>query len=477
MMYENSIFLFLFLFVFFCTAIAGVVLGLMLRKSRREHAQAQTNLQKTETDLRGIQDVANRYRGVIDVEGAIRVLEGQHRELKEQIAAETNTFQATRDGYKQELNRLRTIIGRLDEQAQMLEFGHYEPQFDYDTSEKYKAHLTSIRDGQKQILKNGTAALCAIEWQVEGSKTKGKQMTKKNLQLMLNAFNGACDAIIAKVTYSNFDASKSKIQRMFERINKLGETNKCYITPAYCDLKFLELTLAHEHQEKKQREKEEQKALREEITEQKRVEKELERAQRTAEAEEDRYAAALKKAEAEVALLTGAERAKTLAKMEALEQKLAAANQNTRALSMAQQTKRGVVYVISNLGSFGDNVYKIGMTRRLDPMDRVKELGDASVPFTFDVHAMIRSDNAPALENSLHKRFHHRRLNKINTRKEFFRVSLAEVEQAVQAEGASVEFTQVARAEDFRKTRALERQQVQTRAQASSVGASAPMPV
>jgi hypothetical protein len=123
-----------------------------------------------------------------------------------------------------------------------------------------------------------------------------------------------------------------------------------------------------------------------------------------------------------------------------LERRIAEAEEKKRALSMAQQTRAGNVYVISNIGSFGTNVFKIGMTRRLEPLDRVKELGDASVPFPFDVHMMIACKNAPTLESELHKRFSKQRLNKVNFRKEFFRLSIAEIQDAVTELHGTVEY-------------------------------------
>ena len=140
------------------------------------------------------------------------------------------------------------------------------------------------------------------------------------------------------------------------------------------------------------------------------------------------------------------------------ERQLAEAHEkNQRAISQAQLTRSGHVYVISNVGSFGQGVYKIGLTRRLEPMDRVKELGDASVPFTFDVHAMIYSADAPALENQLHQLFDAHRVNKVNTRKEFFRVPLARIEAAVHQHcDDDVEFVHIAEAEDYRKSLRLD---------------------
>ena len=131
---------------------------------------------------------------------------------------------------------------------------------------------------------------------------------------------------------------------------------------------------------------------------------------------------------------TDKEKNNLMSKIKELELKLEEAHtKKEKALSMAQQTKRGHVYVISNIGSFGENLYKIGMTRRLEPVDRVKELGDASVPFPFDIHAMIFSENAPDLEKSLHNTFNNRRVNKINTRKEFFMSHLKKLKNIAQA--------------------------------------------
>ena len=123
-----------------------------------------------------------------------------------------------------------------------------------------------------------------------------------------------------------------------------------------------------------------------------------------------------------------------------------------RAKSRAQETKQGHVYIISNIGSFGKDVLKIGMTRRLDPMDRVKELGDASVPFTFDVHAFIESDNAPNLESMLHNVFDHRRVNKINRRKEYFNVSLDEIEKELERLDINALINKTASADEYYQT-------------------------
>ena len=153
-------------------------------------------------------------------------------------------------------------------------------------------------------------------------------------------------------------------------------------------------------------------------------------------------------------------------KLKDLEEKLRETEEkNQRAISMAQQTKAGYVYIISNIGSFGENVYKIGMTRRLEPLDRISELSNASVPFSFDVHALIYSDDAPNLEYELHKRFNENRINKINPRKEFYKVNLKEIEAEVKIMGFDIKFTLLAKASEYRETIAMENLSIEEKTQ------------
>jgi hypothetical protein len=167
----------------------------------------------------------------------------------------------------------------------------------------------------------------------------------------------------------------------------------------------------------------------------------------------------LEKAKADAEKSTGAKLAELQGKISALADDLAIAREKSeRAKSMAQQTKAGHIYVISNIGSFGEDVYKIGMTRRLEPDERVKELGDASVPFTFDVHAMIYSTDAPALENMLHKAFDAHRVNLVNNRKEFFHASLEHIEKVVKEANSNIEFYLTAEARDYRESVAIRAQ-------------------
>lgn len=370
------------------------------------------------------------------------------------IAEKRKKFEEKYASALADLERLSAEVRLLDEQADLQSFGLYKPMYDFGTSERYKAELDAVRAKQAVMLKAGSAALCDAKWTVDGDLKKGKQMSDQNMKLMLRAFNGECDAAIAKVRFNNVVAIRERIEKAFDAINKSGKPNRCALVETYKALKLAELSLAHEYAEKVQAEREEQREIRERLRDEEKAQREFEQAQRDAEREEQRFTAALAKARAELAAAQGAKHQQVEAKVAELEARLAEAHaQKERAISQAELTRSGNVYVISNEGSFGPGVFKVGMTRRLDPMERIRELGDASVPFSFDVHAIIYSNDAPALENALHRSLTAARVNLVNLRKEFFAVSLDDIERAAHKSGQpEVEFVRTAIAEEFRKS-------------------------
>lgn len=405
-----------------------------------------------------------QYQGIIDIDEEIQRKKAQ---LKKQIAETEKTKKNLHDSLdrverdidrkKIDIELLQKELDLYSDNSEMLSFGIYEPQWDLDTSVAYKEEIRKNKEKQKLMIKakgEDAAFYCDKEWVVGTSKAEGRKMTQRGIKLTARAFNGEVDSLIAQCKWNNFDKIQKRIWDAAEKIDKLNEVNRIFINYNYVGLRIEELSLTHEYHEKKQQEKEEQAEIREQMREEKRVEDEIRKAQEDAEREEKAFQRALDKATKEADKAQGE-------KLDSLNQKIAqlkfdlemAQLKGQRALSMAQQTKSGHVYVISNLGSFGENVYKIGMTRRLDPNDRVKELGDASVPFSFDVHAMIKSDDAPKLEKLLHKKFDNARVNKINKRKEFFNVSLEEIEDFIsEHHDADVEFQRTMIAEQFRQS-------------------------
>jgi len=206
----------------------------------------------------------------------------------------------------------------LEQTSEDISFGLYQPIFTFASSDEYKRRLIEARDRQMAMVRDDRAINCGVAWTVGNSRKDGERMQKQYSKLLLRAFNGECEAVMAKVAWNNITWM--------------------------------------------------------------------------------------------------------------------------------------IVYIISNIGSFGETVYKIGMTRREDPMERVHELGDASVPFNFDVHAMIPSEDAPTLEAKLHRQFHHRRVNMVNLRREFFHVTLDEIEAFARSQGIGVQLTKAAEAQQYRET-------------------------
>lgn len=369
----------------------------------------------------------------------------------EELAKARAEFQKLGAELEARQKELRSVEEALDIQA----FGFYKPKYGFESSAQYTVRLKGIRDEQQTMIKDNSAAPCDTTWTVGGSVAEGKKMVKQQAKLMLRAFNGECDAAIAKVRYDNAVTMQSRIEKAYTDINKLGEVQRVFITQKYLELKLAELHLVHEHREKVEEEKQEQKRIREQMREEQKAQAEIEKAKAEAEKEEAAKAAALEKARAELAAneATSKQHEKLEALVSRLENELKSAlDQKAKAIARAQLTRSGHVYVLSNVGSFGDNIYKIGLTRRLDPFDRVEELGDASVPFPFDVHAIIFAEDAPALETKLHKTFADRRVNLVNMRKEYFKVTLDEIQEEVKKHHGFVSFTLMAEAEEFRKS-------------------------
>ena len=344
----------------------------------------------------------------------------------------------------------KSEIINLDDEILVQEFGLYKPSYEFASALDYKEELAKIRARQKDMIKNKLAVSGSTDWQVNGSSAKGKKMVNDTQKLLLRAFNTECDELVSKVKYTNFDAYLNRIYKSAEAISKLGTIMNISIRNAYLDLKVKELRLAFEYQQKKQEEKEAQRAARAEMREAARLQKEIEAQRKKIEKEQTHYQTAY--AHLLEQLKNSPDDADLLEKKTALENQLQDIDKAMKDIDYREANQRaGYVYVISNIGAFGPDVYKIGMTRRLDPQDRVDELGDASVPFNFDVHAMIFSDDAPALESALHRAFEDRKLNMVNTRREFFHVTLDEIKEVVKKNyDKTVEFVDVPDAEQYR---------------------------
>lgn len=367
-----------------------------------------------------------------------------------------------KENLQQEIAELKTIkqslqmdIIELDDKVLFQDFGVYQPQYNFATLDEYKEKLNEIREQQKDMIKNQSAAICNTAWKVQGSEKAGKKMIAENIKQILRNFNIECDLCINKVKFSNYDNSKERILKAFELQNRLNETNDIHITDNYYRLKIKELDLAFEYQKKKQEEKEELRRKREEMREAEKVAREIEEKRKELEKEQEHYQNYLKKISEQIEVEKSEERKQyLLAKKEELDNNVHDVQLALEDLDYREANHRaGYVYIISNIGAFGENIYKIGMTRRLEPEERIAELSGASVPFKFDVHAMIFSDDAPKLETALHNHFADKKVNLVNGRKEFFNVTLEEIKQVVRENhDKSVDFINIPDAEQYRES-------------------------
>lgn len=412
-------------------------MSLFGRKEKEEIARLRAQMSPDQVRLA---DLASQIE---DAQKRLAQVEGQ-------VSRAQETLRLTED----QLSRVKQEIIETDEAVLLQSFGIYTPHYAYTTSDEYKERLKAVRDRQKELVKNGRAVGGNENWQVNGSAAKGKKMVHDMQKLLLRAFNAECDDAIEHVRFNNIEACEKKINASAAAISKLGSLMGVYITNPYISLKINELHLMHEYQLKKQDEKEAAKELRARQREEAKAQKELEEARKKLLKEQSHYENELSRLNARIAAASDSDRAELEAKRTELESQLGKIDREMKDVDYRAANQRaGYVYVISNIGAFGEGVYKIGMTRRLDPMERVDELGDASVPFNFDVHAMIFTEDAPGLEAALHNAFADRKLNFVNTRREFFRVSLDEIKAVIRKNyDKTVEFVDIAPAEQYRES-------------------------
>ena len=358
-----------------------------------------------------------------------------------------------------EINVLKKELVLTKDEINYQSFGLYEPRYDFVDSTEYKEKLDAIRKEQKGMIKNKTAAVCNTEWEVGGDKRKGRAMTNDNIKQIILTFNTECESIISKVKHNNLENSEKRIKKSFIQLNKLNKRVDVTITNKYKDLKIEELYLAHEYKLKKEEEKELLREARAKEKEEKRLQKALEKEKKKFERENDSITLEIEEVKAKMAQAAANEKTKLEAEIAKLQAALDKNNEEVKKINEWKETPgAGYVYIISNVGSFGEDVFKIGVTRRDNPDIRVRELSSASVPFNFDTHVFIFSKNAYELENELHKRFDGRRVNKVNMRKEFFHMSIDEVKQIVEEnKGAVHSFIEKPDAEEYQETLLIEK--------------------
>ena len=380
-------------------------------------------------------------------------LEQQIKKGKEVISLDTELAQK-----RNELAQLNEEIAVANGNLNLQEFGFFERQYSFSDSTKYKDKLDSLRMQQKSMVKNGTAGRIITPMLLNNSKSKGKAMQNQLIKAALRGFNGEADALLVKVSVVNVDNKIKALRKVFEQLNKMYSRNLIEITYPYLDLKIEELRLAAEYELQKQEEKELLREQREKEREDKKLQAEIKAKRKQLEKDRDHF-------KNMVAKVTELLKEAKNDEVDELKRQLAEYQDKLSELDEIEEdidyreghATAGYVYVISNIGSFGEDVYKIGVTRRLEPLERIRELSSASVPFQFDVHALIFSEEAFALETELHNQLANYKVNKVNGRKEYFKVSFEEIRNILAThKELTVELNEDAEAFEYRQTKAIE---------------------
>lgn len=420
-----------------CIAIAAIwiVIKSIMRKEKEEKESISTRSNANRAASGGIENkgIGRGFTVEQETDFSIPV---NNKDLDEAIAAK------------------RALLMELNDEVLYQSFGLYQPKYPFTTVDGFKDKLADVRQRQKQMIRDKIACAFPNDITYNNSLAEGKKIVADWVKLMLRAFNGECDTIIMKAKFNNMDQLEKRIRKAAEEISNIGSRMRIRLNESYIQLKIDELHVAYEYEMFKQQEKERLQAIREEEREKAKLEKELQERRAKIIKDQKHVSTEIQELSARLSTATGQEAENIRARIVELNEYSEKLEQDMQEVELrAQQARAGYVYIISNIGSFGEDVYKIGLTRRMNPQERVDELGDASVPFRLDVHALVFSEDAVALETALHHKFEHKRVNMVNSRKEFFRVSIDEIEAEVKANfSQTVEFTKLAAAQEYRES-------------------------
>lgn len=333
---------------------------------------------------------------------------------------------------------------------------HFELQELYSPTVEIPLHCMDMKELRKRF-KQAQADILSLS-----EKYQSRYTTKANAtiyKLMVIALQAELQNILYNLNYGKIDSAITNVKTITSKYTQIATEGNQSIAPTIIqfigqlEYLFIEaVKIEYEYFTQKEKIKEEQKALREQIRQEMEERKILQQQQKQVEREEEKYRNEIEALKASLQEANEEKESILQARIKKLEEQLSKVNEKKSEIINLQNGKAGYVYVISNLGSFGDNVFKIGMTRRLEPQERIDELGSASVPFPFDVHSFIFSNDAVGLENNIHKRLNEQRLNKVNFRKEFFKISIDELENLVTQLEPSAEFKKTMLAEQYKQS-------------------------
>ncbi|MCK6457092.1 MAG: GIY-YIG nuclease family protein [Phycisphaerae bacterium] len=384
--------------------------------------------------------------------GGFTILDARRRNAMRKLRRRETAVEHRQDAIDSERRQLDAQLKRIQEFANAVKARQKvledytkqlkQAQAEFQSRRVSYDELVTENNILKRDLRNLEIRQRKLHLDVEAQRREHEVSSTRAIELGTRFLNDNVKWIIRSVSANNYAACKQRLEKAIAWCREIGLA----VSEEEQSRLIAELKAEFEKEVRAALEREEQSRMKARIREEQLREKEIERELKQLEREREAIQKALERALAEA-------KDEHSAEVERLKARLAEAEEKSqRTISQAQLTKSGHVYVISNVGSFGDGVFKIGMTRRLYPDERIKELGDASVPFPFDVHMMISSNDAPALETALHRQLHKLRINKVNPRKEFFRVDFDSIRQIVEQHHGVVEYTADAEALEYRQS-------------------------
>lgn len=353
-----------------------------------------------------------------------------------------------------ELKALQKEVIVLNDDLDLQEYGFFERKYKFSDSTKYKEELETLRKRQKQLVKDKKAGVIVRPMLLDNSKSKGRAMQNQLIKAMIRGFNGEVDAHLVKVTATNLSKKVDAVVKSFNQLNKMYSRNLVCLSNDYLELKISELQLAVEYELQKLEEKELLREQRAKEREDKKLQAELAAKRKQIEKDRKHFKQMLDNVEELLKTANEEEKEKLNLQLAEYQDKLSELDELEEDIDYREgHATAGYVYIISNIGAFGEDVYKIGVTRSLDPMERIRELGSASVPFQFDVHALIFSEEAFSLEKELHNRFEKNKINKVNGRKEYFKVPFSDIKAVLEEhKELAIELTEKAEAFEYRQS-------------------------
>ena len=371
-------------------------------------------------------------------------------EQRDLLRREIEQLSARKTHLTVELGQIESQLVKTSDAQMLQEVGIYQYQHPLQNSVEYKDQLAKIDEETKALVKSNKAVTAITSWTVNGSPKEGQKMVREVSKLMLRAYVAEADNCVRSLKPSNRDSMIDRLTKTRATIAKLGQSMQIKISDDFHKLKIQEIRTTSDFLKKKEEEKESEKEIRAQLREEEKVAKEIAAEKAKLEKERQKIVTALTQMQEN----NGASDEKHLSGIQEMQATLASIDSGLTGLTeRAANTKAGHVYVISNVGAFGSRIIKIGMTRRMDPEDRVKELSDASVPFKYGIHALFFSNNAAGLETALHQKFADKRVNLVNKKREFFFVSPSQVRDAlVELDGHVLEFNEQPDDDEFRQS-------------------------